>query len=59
MNFKMNRDTLNKLNDKDIIELFENITNFNLYSISEDWRNSDKYILKLKGTSGDVVVSWN
>lgn len=58
MDFKMNRNTLNKLNNEEIIELFENITNLNLYTISEDWRDNDEYILKLRGTKGDVIVYW-
>lgn len=58
MDFKINRNTLNKLNNEEIIELFENITNLNLYTISEDWRDSDEYILKLIGTKGDVIVYW-
>lgn len=30
-----------------------------LYSISLGWRQSKDYILKAKGTGGDVVIGWN
>lgn len=30
-----------------------------LYTISLGWRESKNYILKAKGTDGDVVVGWN
>jgi hypothetical protein len=29
-----------------------------LYSHSIDWRKSDEYILKARGTGGDVIVGW-
>ena len=30
-----------------------------LYAISLGWRESKDYILKAKGTGGDIVIGWN
>lgn len=30
----------------------------NLYSISTGWRESERYILKARGTGGDLIVGW-
>lgn len=29
-----------------------------LYSLSTDWRKDECYIMKARGTGGDVVVDW-
>ena len=29
-----------------------------LYRMSVDWRKDKRYILKAKGTKGDVIVGW-
>lgn len=31
----------------------------NLYSFSTGWELSDEYILKARGTNGDVIVGWS
>lgn len=31
---------------------------YKLYSCSLDWRNTDQYICKLRGTSGDIIIGW-
>jgi len=59
MKFKLNRNTLLKLTNDEILELLNSITKFDLYSMSTNWRNSDEYILKCKGANGDVLVYWN
>jgi len=59
MQFTLNRNTFLKLTNDEIIELLNNITKFNLYSMSLDWRNSAEYILKCKGAEGDVLVYWS
>jgi len=59
MEFILNRNTLLKLSNDEIIELLNSITKFDLYSMSLDWRESAEYILKCKGAEGDVLVYWS
>lgn len=40
------------------LKLFERIFKSELYSFSEYWLEDRKYILKFKGSKGDVIVSW-
>lgn len=48
------------LGDKGFFGLFSQIfKRFSLYTMSTSWINSSQYILKFKGTQGDVVVRWN
>lgn len=58
MNFKLNYETLCKLTNEEIMSLFETLTKFNLYSMSTGWRSNREYILKMKGSKGDIIVSW-
>jgi len=58
MEFTLNRNTLLKLSNDEIMELLNSITKFDLYSMSLDWRKSEEYILKCKGAEGDVLVYW-
>lgn len=58
MDFTFNRNTFLKLSNEEIMELLEDITGFNLFSVSTPWRESAEYILKAKGTKGDVIVMW-
>ena len=59
MEFTLNRNTLLKLTNDEIMELLNSITKFDLYSMSLDWRKSTEYILKCKGANGDVLVYWS
>ena len=58
MDFKLNYETMLKLTNNEIMDLFEQLTNFNLFSMNISWRKSREYILKLKGQKGDVVITW-
>lgn len=58
MNFKLNYETLCKLTNEEIMSLFETLTKFGLYSMSTGWRSNREYILKMKGSKGDIIVSW-
>lgn len=58
MDFTMDWDILKGVSNEQLIHIFNTFTNFNLYTCSEDWRIDKKYILKLKGRYGDVVVYW-
>lgn len=31
---------------------------FNFFSCSQDWYHASKYICKLKGRDGDVIIGW-
>jgi hypothetical protein len=35
-----------------------NYENLELYSISKEWFNDPKYILKGRGAKGDLIVNW-
>jgi len=59
MDFILNRNTLLKLTNKEILELLDSITKFDLYDMSLDWRESAEYILKCRGADGDVLVYWS
>jgi len=39
-------------------KLFERIFKSELYSFSEYWLEDKKFILKFKGSKGDVIISW-
>jgi hypothetical protein len=58
MEYNCNRNTFLKLDDFEIIDLLNSITGFDLCSISYDWRESDRYVLKCRGRNGDVIVRW-
>jgi len=59
MEFTFNRNAILKLTNDEIMELLNSITNFDLYTMSLDWRESVDYILKCKGAEGDVLVYWS
>ena len=59
MDFILNRNSLLKLTNKEILELLDSITKFDLYDMSLDWRESAEYILKCRGADGDVLVYWS
>lgn len=59
MDFKLNRETFLKLTDGEIIDLFNGLTHFKIYSISNSWRSDPEYILKARGSNGDILVYWN
>ena len=40
------------------IKHFDTLYNFDLYSLSNAWLNSNDYICKLKGTKGDIILVW-
>ena len=45
MDFKLNYETILKLTNNEIMDLFEQLTNFNLFSMNISWRKSKEYIL--------------
>lgn len=58
MVYTFNRNTFLMLDNEDILELLNDITRLNLYSVSIAWRESSDYVLKAKGSCGDVIVTW-
>lgn len=59
MNYHFTLWYCNELGEDKFFKCFEQkFKNFQLYSMSLDWKNSKKYILKFKGKLGDLIVSW-
>lgn len=55
----MVHETLSTMTDNNIFELLKTLfPEHGLYRMSDDWRNDKRYILKAKGTKGDVIVGW-
>ena len=55
-----NRNDFLKLSDEQVNSVLCNIfPERKLYSHSADWRKSDEFILKARGTGGDVVIGWS
>lgn len=51
---------LSAMSDDDVYKLL--VTLFperGLYQISTDWRKDKRYVLKGRGTKGDVIVGWS
>jgi hypothetical protein len=50
---------LSAMSDNEVFGLLRSIfPDHGLYRISEEWRKDKRYILKAKGTRGDVIVGW-
>lgn len=48
------------MENEDILEMLNRLfPKRHLYSMSLDWRKSIEYILKARGTGGDVIVDWS
>lgn len=59
LNYHLVRKLFNVLGMDKFIEGFNDAyEDLQLYSMSDAWLNDSKYILKLRGTGGDLVVSW-
>lgn len=51
--------SLLKLTDREVLGVLRAVyPERKLYSISTDWRRDACYILKARGTGGDVIVGW-
>lgn len=59
MNYDFTLWCYDELGEDKFFKYFEQkFKEFQLYSMSLDWKNSKKYILKFKGELGDLIVSW-
>jgi hypothetical protein len=57
--YKFLKYVYDKIGSEKFFELFECLfPEFELYTMSTDWTISNEYILKFKGASGDIIVSW-
>lgn len=56
-------DAIDIVNQNGMKYFFEYISDqyedLDLYTMSIDWTKSKQYICKFKGTSGDLLISWN
>lgn len=60
MDILLKREELLTLTNSEVLaSLQEKYLERKLYSISLDWRKDEKYILKARGTSGDLIVGWS
>ena len=41
-----------------LLEYLDNKCGYGLYSLSTGWLDNKKYILKAKGETGDLLVTW-
>jgi hypothetical protein len=39
-------------------ELNRQFPNYNLYSLSQDWFENRRFILKARGGNGDIIIGW-
>lgn len=52
-------ETLSTMTDEAIFQMLKNIYPERcLYRMSTEWRKDRHYILKAKGTGGDVIIGW-
>lgn len=42
-----------------VVDFLNAICNLEIYSIGYGWLESKKYILKGRGSKGDIIVSWH
>lgn len=50
---------LSTMSDEDVFKILVTLfPDYGLYRMSVDWRKDKRYILKAKGTRGDVIVGW-
>ncbi len=59
MNIKLNYSQAKTLSDDQILKTLKGLyPHLSLYSVSTGWRESKEYILKARGSDGDMIVSW-
>lgn len=50
---------VSQMTDDDVLGMLKGLfPERNLYRVSIDWRKDKKFILKARGTRGDVIVGW-
>jgi len=60
MDIQMDYDKLLEMDNESVFEMIsKNNSDLDLYDMSLDWRNNKKFILKLKGMYGDLIIHWN
>jgi hypothetical protein len=42
----------------EFLDYLNDVCDYDLYSFSLDWIQNRRYVLKAKGTKGDLVVRW-
>jgi hypothetical protein len=59
MDYETVRELHNRLNEQEFLEMFRKMfPDHDLYGYGEGWLNSKDYLLKFKGTNGDILVCW-
>ena len=59
MEMTLNYELMKHKTDQQIMTQLNQLSELQLFSMSSDWRENRKYILKLKGSKGDLLVYWN
>ena len=58
MNHKKAKEIVKEKGFDGFMGYFEEEYNYNFYSCSTYWEDDSKYICKLKGSKGDLIVGW-
>jgi len=58
MDLYLDRNLLLEKSNEEIFDVLNEYSGYDLCSMSIAWRDSEQYILKCKGSYGDIVVHW-
>jgi hypothetical protein len=59
MDYEGLKEVYNNMGEIKFMKMFKDLyASYKLYSMSTDWINSSEYILKFRGASGDIIISW-
>jgi len=60
MEYLMARSIYERSGSVEFLKFFQHCcAELELYTFGKDWLINDKYILKFKGTNGDLVITWD
>lgn len=59
MDYEVVKSSYLTLGSAKFFDLFNSIyKEFDLYSMSMDWIKNKEYVLKFKGSKGDIIIGW-
>lgn len=58
MNHEATKNIVNDIGWDGFLQLMNDKYSRNFYSVSNAWYDDRKYICKLKGARGDLIISW-
>ena len=59
MNHESAKETVNKIGWDGFLQEMNDKYSFNFYSVSNSWYDDKKFICKLKGAYGDLIINWD